>query len=128
MLKPNVYVFITGIIQQYGTNQRWFHPKPVQEAEYELAIQQVDLMSDARKHIKGITIHLPIKSIQPALIDELYELCESHRGQLPLQLRIFDEIKQNIITLIAPPIKMDKGFYHWIKMQEIDEIFTHTVQ
>ena len=127
LLKPNVYIFLTAVIQQYGSNQRWFHAKPTTEAEYELAIQQVDLMSDAHKHVKQVTIHLPIENIQPALIDELSELCDLHKGHLPLQLRVFDEIKQNVITLTAPPIRMDKTFYHWIKMQEIDEVFTHTV-
>ena len=128
LLKPNVYVFLTGIIQQYGANQRWFKPKAVPEAEYELSIQQVDLMSDAHKHAKQITIHLPIENIQPSLIDELTECCEKHKGETPLHLRVFDDIKQNVITLIAPPIRMNKDFYHWIKMQEIDEVFTHTVQ
>ena len=120
--------FLTGIIQQYGANQRWFKPKPVPEAEYELAIQQVDLMSDAHKHAKQITIHLPIENIQPSLIDELTELCEKHVGETPLHLRVYDDIKQNVITLIAPPIHMDKDFYHWMKVQESEDIFTHTVQ
>ena len=128
LLKPNVYVFLTGLIQQYGANQRWFKPKPVPEAEYELAIQQVDLMSDAHKHAKQITIHLPIENIQPSLIDELTEHCEKHAGETPLHLRVYDDIKQNVITLIAPPVRMDKDFYHWMKMQENEEIFTHTVQ
>ena len=128
LLKPNVYVFLTGMIQQYGSNQKWFHPKPPTEAEYELAVQQVEFMSEANKHIKQLTIHLPIENIQPALIDELSEWCEAHKGNLPLQLRVFDNIKQNVITLNAPPIRMDKAFYHWIKEQENDDTFTHSVQ
>ena len=127
LLKPNVYVFITGIIQQYGANQRWFKPKPLQEAEYELAVQQVELISDAHKHVKQITIDLPIENIQPALIDELAELCEAHHGNIPMHIRVFDNIKQNTINLIAPPVSMDHTFYHWIQTQERDDLFTHTV-
>jgi hypothetical protein len=85
-------------------------------------------MSDAHKHAKQITIHLPIENIQPSLIDELTELCEKHVGETPLHLRVYDDIKQNVITLIAPPIHMDKDFYHWMKVQESEDIFTHTVQ
>ena len=85
-------------------------------------------MSDAHKHAKQITIHLPIENIQPSLIDELTEYCEKHAGETPLHLRVFDDIKQNVITLIAPPVRMDKDFYHWLKVQENEEIFTHTVQ
>ena len=128
MLKPSVYVFLTGMIQQRGSNQKWFRPKPVAEAEYELSVQQVDLMNDANKHIKCFTLHIPNSNIQPSLVDELEEFCKKYPGDIPLHLCVYDDIKQNVITLIAPPIHMNKEFYHWIKMQEIDEIFTHTVQ
>ena len=128
MLKPSVYVFLTGMIQQRGSNQKWFRPKPVAEAEYELSVQQVDLMNDANKHVKCFTLHIPNSNIQPSLVDELEELCKKYPGDIPLHLCVYDDIKQNVITLIAPPIHMNKEFYHWIKMQEIDEIFTHTVQ
>ena len=128
MLKPSVYVFLTGMIQQRGSNQKWFRPKPVAEAEYELSVQQVDLMNDANKHVKCFTLHIPNSNIQPSLVDELEELCKKYPGDIPLHLYVYDDIKQNVITLIAPPIHMNKEFYHWIKMQEIDEIFTHTVQ
>ena len=128
MLKPSVYVFLTGMIQQRGSNQKWFRPKPVAEAEYELSVQQVDLMNDANKHVKSLTLHIPNSNIQPSLVDELEEFCKKYPGDIPLHLCVYDDIKQNVITLIAPPIHMNKEFYHWIKMQEIDEIFTHTVQ
>ncbi len=128
MLKPSVYVFLTGMIQQRGSNHKWFRPKPVAEAEYELSVQQVDLMNDANKHVKCFTLHIPNSNIQPSLVDELEELCKKYPGDIPLHLCVYDDIKQNVITLIAPPIHMNKEFYHWIKMQEIDEIFTHTVQ
>ena len=128
MLKPSVYVFLTGMIQQRGSNQKWFRPKPVAEAEYELSVQQVDLMNDANKHVKCFTLHIPNSNIQPSLVDELEELCKKYPGDIPLHLCVYDDIKQNVITLIAPPIHMNKEFYHWIKMQEIDEIFTHTIQ
>ena len=125
MLKPSVYVFLTGMIQQRGSNQKWFRPKPVTEAEYELIVQQADMMSDASKHANMITIDIPLENVQPSLIDELSEICQANPGNIPLHLRIFDEIKQNIITLIAPPVRMNQQFYHWMKQQEYEDIFTH---
>jgi DNA polymerase-3 subunit alpha len=125
MLKPSVYVFLTGMIQQRGSNQKWFKPKPVAEAEYELVVQQADMMSDASKHANMITIDIPLANVQPSLIDELSEICQANPGNIPLHLRIFDEIKQNIITLIAPPIRMNQEFYHWMKQQEYEDIFAH---
>jgi len=128
LLKPNLYVLLQGTIQQYGSNQKWFQPKPHAEAEYEMAVQQVDLMSDAQKHVHLITLDIPIENIQTSLIDDLAEKCEAFAGNIPLHLRVFDEIKQNLITLIAPSIRMDRAFYQWIKQQENEDIFTHIVQ
>ena len=128
LLKQNVYIFITGVIQQFGAGKKWFTPKPIADTNYTLAISQVDFMRDAHKYVQQITLNIPIQNIQPSFIDDLVGLTESHRGDIRLQLRIFDEIKQNIITFNAAPIRMDQTFYHWIKMQEIDEVFTHTVQ
>ena len=85
-------------------------------------------MSDAQKHVKQIILDIPIENVQTSLIDDLAEKCEAFAGNTPLHLRVFDEIKQNLITLIAPPIRMDKAFYHWIKQQENDDIFTHSVR
>ena len=113
------------MVQQRGSNQKWFKPKPVAEAEYELVVQQADMMSDANKHANMITIDIPLANVQPSLIDELSEICQANPGNIPLHLRIFDEIKQNIITLIAPPIRMNQQFYHWMKQQEYEDIFTH---
>ena len=125
MLKPNVYVFLTGVIQQSGTSKKWFKPKPLPEAEYELVINQVELMEDAHKHAQTLTLNIPIANIQPSLIDELSDMCSTHSGTIPLQLRVFDEIKQNVIMLNAAPIRMDQTFYHWIKRQEYDEVLVH---
>jgi hypothetical protein len=93
-----------------------------------MAVQQVDLMSDAQKHVHLITLDIPIENIQTSLIDDLAEKCEAFAGNTPLHLRVFDEIKQNLITLIAPSIRMDRAFYQWIKQQENEDIFTHIVQ
>jgi DNA polymerase-3 subunit alpha len=128
LLKQNVYVFITGLIQQFGAGKKWFNPKPIHEASYTLAISQVDFMRDAHKYVQQITLDIPIQNIQPSLIDDLVNLSEENKGDMRLQLRIFDEIKQNVITFNAAPIKMNQAFYHWIKMQELDEVLTHTVQ
>ena len=85
-------------------------------------------MRDAHKYVQQITLNIPLLNIQPSLIDELVNLAEENKGDIRLQLRIFDTIKQNVITFNAAPIKMNQAFYHWIKMQELDEVLTHTVQ
>ena len=128
LLKLNVYIFITGVIQQFGAGKDWFRPKPVHDAGYSFVIQQINFMRDAQNQIQKIIFNIPIKNIQPAFIDEFTLLCESHKGNMELQLRVFDEIKQNVINFVAPSIHIDPTFYHWIKLQKIDDIFTLTLQ
>jgi DNA polymerase-3 subunit alpha len=127
LLKQNVYVYLTGVIQQKGAHMKWFKPKPIEDAEFEFSLQQVQLIEDAQKHLNSLTLQIPIEQIQPDLIDELTEMTQQHAGLTPLRVNIFDETKQNLITFNAHPIKIDSSFYHWLKMQKLDNIFYYKV-
>jgi hypothetical protein len=76
LLKQNVYVYISGVIQQKGAHMKWFKPKPIEEAEFEFSLQQVQLIEDAQKHLNSLTLQIPIEQIQPDLIDELTEMTQ----------------------------------------------------
>ena len=117
LLKPNVYVYLTGVIQQRGANMKWFKPKPVEEAEYEFSLQQVQLIKEAQKDLRSITLQIPIENVQPDLIDELMDITKNNPGETPLRLEIFDTIKQNVITFNASPIGMNYELFH--KLQEL---------
>ena len=127
LLKPNVYVYLTGVIQQRGAHFKYFKPKPIEEAEYEFALQQVQLIQDAQKDLKGITLQIPIENIQPDLIDELAEKNQQFAGDTPMRLQIFDTIKQNVITLNAAPIQLNKQSYAWLKEKQQEEVLTYTI-
>lgn len=127
LLKPNVYVYITGVIQQRGAHMKWFKPKPAEEAEYEFALQQVQLIKDAQKDLHSITLQIPIENIQPDLIDNLSEMTQQYTGTTPLHVQIFDTIKQNVITFNANPIRMDQTFYHWLQELQTDEVLQYKV-
>ena len=127
LLKPNVYVYLTGVIQQRGAHMKWFKPKPIEEAEYEFALQQVQLIKDAQKDLRMITLHIPIENIQPDLIDELAEKNQLFAGDTPLRLLVFDTIKQNVITLNAAPIQLNKQSYAWLKEKQQEEVLTYTI-
>ena len=127
LLKPNVYVYLTGVIQQRGAHMKWFKPKPIEEAEYEFALQQVQLIKDAQKDLRMITLHIPIENIQPDLIDELAEKNQLFAGDTPLRLLVFDTIKQNVITLNAAPIQLNKESYAWLKEKQQEEVLTYTI-
>ena len=106
---------------------KWFKPKPIEEAEYEFSLQQVQLIEDAQKHLQSLTLQIPIEQIQPDLIDELTEMTQQHTGNTSLRVNIFDETKQNLITFNAHPIKIDSSFYHWLKMLKLDNIIYYKV-
>ena len=127
LLKPNVYVYLTGVIQQRGAHMKWFKPKPTEEAEYEFALQQVQLIKDAQNDLHGITLQIPIENIQPDLIDALSEMTQQYSGNTPLRLQIFDTIKQNVITFNASPIRMNHPFYHWLKELQTDEVLQYKI-
>lgn len=126
-LKPNVYVYLTGVIQQRGAHMKWFKPKPVEEAEYEFALQQVQLIQDAQKDLQSITLQIPIENVQPDLIDSLTEMTQKYPGNTPLHIQIFDNIKQNVITFNATPIQLNHTFYNWLKELQTDESLQYKV-
>ena len=127
LLKPNVYVYLSGVMQQRGAHMKWFKPKPVEEAEYEFALQQVQLIQDAQKDLQSVTLQIPIENVQPDLIDSLSDMTQQYPGTTPLRVQIFDTIKQNVITFNASPIRMNHAFYHWLKELEADEVLQYKV-
>ena len=127
LLRPNMYVYLTGVIQQRGAHMKWFKPKPVEEAEYEFSLQQVQLIKEAQKDLRSITLQIPIDSVQPNLIDQLTELVQRYPGETPLRLEIFDAIKQNVITFNASPIKMSSELYHHMQELVVDDLLNYKV-
>ena len=127
LLKPNVYVYLTGVIQQRGANMKWFKPKPVEEAEYEFSLQQVQLIKEAQKDMRNITLQIPIENVQPDLIDELMDITKQYPGDKSLRLEIFDTIRQNVITFNASPINMSSELYGQLKELELDGILQYKI-
>jgi DNA polymerase-3 subunit alpha len=127
LLKPNVYVYLTGVIQQRGANFKYFKPKPIEEAEYEFALQQVQLIKDAQKDLRSITLHIPLENIQPDLIDELNEIIRMNPGETSLRIQVFDTIKQNVIHFNANPIKMTPQLYHSLRDLENEDILRYKI-
>ena len=128
LLKPNIYVMINCSIKQKGYYLKYFKPQALDEAEYTFAVQQVSLIQDTQKILQSITLQVPIEKIQPSLIDELAEAVSQNPGNTPLNLVIYDDTRQNLITFNASPVKMSHEFYHWLQMQRMDATLDFTVQ
>ena len=130
LLKPNLYVYITGTIQQRGVGMKWFKPKPAAEAEYEFVVQNVELLKDAQdKHIETLTLRIPVEQVTKEFNEELLDMLKAHKGSVKLRLQIFDQSKQNVINFNANsfPVHVDKELYHYLKIKEMEEVFTHKV-
>ena len=127
LLKPNAYVYLGGTIQQRGAQFKVFKPKPIEEAEYEFALQQVQMIKDAQKDLRSITLHIPIENVQPNLIDALLDVTKNHSGETPLHIQIFDNIKQNVISFNARPIRMTSELFHTLQELQTDEVLQYTV-
>ena len=127
LLKPNMYVYLTGVIQQRGASMKWFKPKPTEDAEYEFALQQVQMIKDAQKDLRSITLQIPIDNVQPDLIDGLADMTQQFAGETPLRIQIFDTIKQNVITFNASPIKIEKESYNWLKEKEQEDVLSYLI-
>ena len=119
---------ITCSIKQKGHYSKYFKEQPIENAEYVFAVQQVALIQDTQKLLQAVTLHIPIDSVQPTLIEELTDLCDKNKGNTALQIEIFDDTKQNLITFGAPPIQMTQDFYRWIKKQRLDSTLDMSVQ
>ena len=131
MLKTNLYVYVTGTIQQRGANRPYFKPKSADEAEYEFVAQQVELLKDTQeKHMDTITLRIPIEQVTKELNDELVTQLTEHPGNAKLKIQVYDESKHNVITFLAQghSVKIDKEFYHWLKMKELDGVFSHKIE
>ena len=127
LLKPDRYVYLTGTIQQRGANQKWFKEKPDEEAEFELAVTQVEQLNDVQdKHLEQATLIIPLDMITPDLVEELVELSEAHPGPCKLMVQVQDVQQKSSVTFVAKNanVHIDKEFYHWLKVKQMDGVLS----
>jgi DNA polymerase-3 subunit alpha len=128
LLKPNIYVIVNCSIKQKGYYLKYFKPQSLDNAEYTFAVQQVSLIQDTQKLLQSVTLHIPIEKIQPTLIEELADMTSTNTGDTPLNIVIYDDTKQNLITFNASPVKVSQEFYHWLQLQRMDATLDFNVQ
>jgi DNA polymerase-3 subunit alpha len=119
MLKPNMYVYITGTIQQRGTGRQWFKPKPTAEAEYEFVVQTVELLKDVQdKRVQYLVLRMPLHRLNSELTEMLTEEIEKHKGKTRLQIVITDGGQETSFVSQKYTVRVDKDFYKWLQEQE----------
>lgn len=119
LLKPNLYVYLTGVLQQAGTGMRWFRPEQnVDNASWEVRVTGVEMLSEVQaKRTSVLTLGLPLHVVSPEFTQELVAMCEQNVGPIRLRLQIFDETKRHLTSFLSQTVslRMTKDFYHWLR-------------
>ncbi len=118
VLKPNVYVYITGALVQAGKGQTWFREKQMEDAEYEFQFQKVELLEQVQKnYVKAVELTIPLESLDSAFTEDLKDHLQASAGEAPLKLAILDEANHNRIefTSQAYRLHVDMPFYKWLQ-------------
>ena len=128
-LMENLYVAISGVIQQYGAGRKYFKPLPAEEAEYEFSITGLEYLQDMQKHVSKLFLRLPISSINHEFNEELIAQCEQSKGDIELYLLIHDEIHRNKINLKskAYSVRITHGFFQWLLQKETNGILSYEI-
>lgn len=117
-LSTNNFVYITGVLQQYGAQRQYFKPKAVEQANYELKIQHIEHLDNVQtQSIESVTLLLPVNRITHDFSQELIRQCNENKGDILLKIQVFDEMRDNVVNLICPhyPISITPSFYQFLR-------------
>jgi DNA polymerase-3 subunit alpha len=100
MLKKNVYVMLSGTIRQRGEGRKYFVPEPIDKAEYEFNLTQVELLQNAqKKYIHTLLLQVPVENATA----ELGELLLDHFGQKSTHKKDNDDTERDTVNI---PLKV----------------------
>ncbi len=130
MLKQDMYVYITASLQQRGAGRQWYKEKNIDEAEWEMNVQNVDVLSNAQQRgISTLTLRIPIEQLDSEMIEDIQTVTAKHSGDIRLRIVIFDESKRNTISFTSQnrSVRIDRELYHWLRLQQLEGKLTHEV-
>ncbi len=130
-LMKNLFVAVSGVVQQRGAGRAYFKPAEIQNAEYEFSVTNVDLLQDlSQGKVNRLRLHIPIENISPQFTEELLTMCKAHTGMCQLQVVVEDKEEMNTTTLTSTAIQVgvDKNFYQYLKKKEREDIFHFTIE
>lgn len=125
MMLKDLYVLITGVVQQKNTGKRWFKELPDDQATYEFNVTHVDVLSEAQnKRIEAIRINIPVNRLTQELINELSDYIEHNKGHERLQICLTDPVNKRRLDLTSQTfaIRISQQFYRWLCNKRIDKV------
>ena len=129
MLK-NMYVLVTGVIQQKNAGQRWFREQPDEQAEYEFVAQHVDTLGDVQEQrIEGINLQLSLNDLSGELIQDLHDQIKNNPGNCRLHISVYNPINRHRVTLTSRghAVHITPSFYRWLRMKRMEGTIDFTV-
>ena len=130
MMLKDLYVLVTGIVQQKGAGQKWFREAKDEEAEFEFVVQNVTMLNEVQdKRTEGLNIRLNLELINNELIDELADEINANRGNGRLHVSIFNPMNRHQVALTSRShaIHVTPRFYKWLAEKRMDGVFEFSV-
>ena len=124
MLK-DLYVMVTGVIQQKGAGMKWFKEGKDEEAEFEFVVQRVEMLSEAQDgRTEGINIRLSLDAVTPESIDELADMVDENPGKGRLHVCVYNPMNRQHITLTSRQhaVRITPRFYKWLSQKRAEGI------
>ena len=122
MLK-DLYVLVTGVVQQKGAGMKWFKEGKDEEAEFEFVVQRVDMLSEVQDNrTDGLTIRLSLDAVTPETIDELADMVDANPGKGRLHVSVYNQLNRQNVALTSRnhAIRVTPKLYKWL-VQKRDE-------
>lgn len=122
MLK-DLFVLVTGVVQQKNAGQKWFREAPDEEAEFEFVVQRVDMLNEVQNNrTEGITIQLSLDALNSELIDELAEQIKANPGPVRLHVSVYNPLNRQSVALTSRSLAVHVSgkFYQWLCMNRQD--------
>ena len=126
MLK-DLYVLVSGVVQQKGAGQKWFREAKDEEAEFEFVVQQVEMLNETQdKRISGLNVRLNLNAITPELIDELADTIKENPGQGRLHVTVYNPMNKQQVALTSRslPIRITPRCYKWLSYKRTEGVLT----
>ena len=124
MLK-DLYVMVTGVIQQKGAGMKWFKEGKDEEAEFEFVVQRVEMLSEAQDgRTEGINIRLSLDAVTPESINELADMVDENPGKGRLHVCVYNPMNRQHITLTSRQhaVRITPRFYKWLSQKRAEGI------
>ena len=130
MMLKDLYVLVTGVVQQKGAGQKWFREAKDEEAEFEFVVQNVTMLNEVQeKRTEGLNIRLNLELINNELIDELADEIKANRGNGRLHVSIFNPMNRHQVALTSRShaIHVTPRFYKWLAEKRMDGVLEFSV-